>query len=163
MAQSDQEHHQSVRHYLHIAWRRRWALLVCVVGIPLITYVVTSGLAKNYQASTIIQPQPAVSETALFTNQVTSSATQIANVARLIQTTGVAAQAAKHFSAPRPSPGALLSKIQVISDDNAGFVTIRAHDSPPQRAAEIANSFAAAIGTTRARSSASQINKTIGT
>ena len=57
----------------------------------------------------------------------------------------------------------MLGKINVSLDQPSNLVTITARDSKAQRAADIANAFANAIGTTRARRSLAEIDQTIAT
>jgi capsular exopolysaccharide synthesis family protein len=152
-----------LRAYLAILWRRKWTFLACVVAIPVAVYLISSSAQKRYQSRVLLQIQAQAVDSSLFSgNAPTTSADQTLNAtARLIATTGVAAEAAKRLR-PRPAtPGALLGAISAKPDTDSGFITITATSPEPRRAADVANAFASAVVATRARKARSLIDAAI--
>jgi capsular exopolysaccharide synthesis family protein len=156
---------QDLRHYLRLAWRRKWLLLAVVVVIPLVTYLLAARSPSVYETSTLIQVQQTAVSSTVFGNQVAFSGTGAESAARLLQTTAVARVAARNLGEAPDQAGALIGEISVSVDDadDAGYLTISARGSDPNRAAEVANAFAAAIGATRTNRALAQIDQTIAT
>jgi capsular exopolysaccharide synthesis family protein len=65
------------------------------------------------------------------------------------------------MNAPRNQIGSLLDAVKVDTDPNTGFITITASASSGTRAADIANAFAQAINSERARQAVAQIDTTV--
>jgi len=139
------------RAFFRLLWRRKWILLACLVVFPLVTYLVSTRLAKTYEASAVVQLQGAGSD---------QSAPGVADLlgspndektgeraAALIETNGVADQAARLLREP---VGSLRGDVQATADEDTGFITITASASTPQRAAKLANAFSDAVRVTRA-------------
>jgi tyrosine-protein kinase len=147
--------------YLRLLWRRKWVILACVVVLPIVVYLVSASAPKKYEAKTVIQVQAQSVNPALFTNESTPAQQSILATNRLIATTGVARRAAQQLHPPPANPASLLGQIVLDPDTEAGFITITASDSDPQRASDIANAFATSIGGTRARHARQQIDATI--
>ena len=150
------------RTVLHMLWRRKWPVVLCVVTLPLLAYGATSRIKKTYQASAIVQVQGAAVDTTLFTPTPSISQPQaIAATAKLAQTSQVAAPAARLLNLPASSVPALLSKVAVTEDDTTGFVTIGASDGSAARSAAIANAFARAVVALRSSQAQGQVNRTV--
>ena len=136
-------------------------ILACLVVLPAATYFLSSSATKTYESSATLQVQAQSVDTSLFSINSTPPEQSLAAAARLIQTSGVAQEAAKQLR-PRPQdPRALLGQIRVDPDENAGFITITASDSNGRRAADVANAFARAVVVTRSRRARSQIDSAI--
>src|SRR3954453_5055722 len=119
-----------LRHYLRLAWRRKWLLLAVIVVIPVAAYLLAARAPKVYETSTLLRgPQTAVSST-IFGNQVSFSGTGADSAARLIQTSAVARVAARQLGEDPDQAGALLGdiKVSVQDADDAGYLTITAQD-----------------------------------
>ena len=131
---------QDVRSYLRILWRWRLPFLACLVLIPAAVYLIEQGKPKVYQSNTLVQ----------LTGQGTAGAsgavapTNLLAVAQLVTTTPVATAAAAILHPPGRVQ-TLLHEVTASADTSTGFLTITAHDRSPQRAAAIANAFAAAL------------------
>jgi len=133
--------------------------------IPVATYVVSTRLAKTYEASTVLQLQsvgtgngqalPGVGDLSA------SSDTQAGDrVAALIETNGVADQAARILHEPI---GSLRGVVQAKADEDTGFITVTASASTAKRSAKLANAFAEAVRVTRAKQGLSRVNEAITT
>ncbi len=138
------------REYLRIVWRWRWLILAFVVLLPLAVFVVERGRQKVYESSVLVNIQSEIGATALLTgtspDTVPTSQT-LAAAARVVTTPAVAGTAATYLH-PRPAdPTALLADVTAAADPNTGFITITANAPAPQRAADVANSFAKAVST----------------
>lgn len=132
---------QDVRSYLRVLWRWRLLFLAFLIVIPAAAYVIERGKPKVYQSSTLLE----------LTGQVSTGGSGAAvvppnplAVAQLVTTNPVANAAAAMLN-PRGSPGHLLGEVTASADTSTGFLTIAARDRSPQRAAAIANDFAAAL------------------
>lgn len=144
---------------------RRWKFLVlaCLVILPLAAYGLTAGTRASYQSSVLLQIQGPAVDTSLFATVVVPAAqeTVVLSAARLITTSGVAQAAAARLN-PKPSnPRALLDQITATPDTTAGFITITATASKPQRAVDIANAFAQAVVAGRTREAVTQLDAAI--
>ena len=150
------------RHYLRVLWRWKWIFIAIMIVIPVGVYMVVSRQTKIYQSSAILEVQPAAVDTSQFSAGGAPSADQILNaVAALIDTTGVARQAAKDLH-PRPAHArSLLGNVTATADTNTGFITVTATAGSPQLAADTANAFAAAISVKRAQQSIASLNNAI--
>lgn len=151
------------RRYLRILWRRKLVFVATLLVVPTAAYFISSRNPKVYQSSVIMQVQATAVDTSLINDTpqaVTPAAAQISIAARLIETTGVAQEAARHLSAP-PSASALLGAIDVKPDVDTGFITLTASAPQPQRAADIATAFARAIVTVRTQQAVDRLNQAI--
>src|SRR5947208_10473647 len=129
-----------LRHYLRLAWRRKWLMLAVIVAIPVGTYLLAARAPSVYETSTLLRVQQTAVSSSLFGNQVSFSGTGAQSAARLIQTTAVAQLAAKKLGEDPKQAGSLLGDISVsVQDtDDAGYLTITAKDSDPKRAGDVA-------------------------
>jgi capsular exopolysaccharide synthesis family protein len=151
------------REFFQLLLRHKWILLACVILIPLATYLVSTRLPKTYEASTVLQLQSVGSGQSLpgVGDLSGSGDTQTGDrVAALIQTNGVADQAARVLHEP---VGSLRGSVTAQANQDTGFITITAHASTPKRAAKIANAFADAVRITRARQGLARVNDAIAT
>ena len=146
------------RDVLRLLRRRGWILLLCVLAIPVGTYYYTKRLPKLYQASVTIQPQPTASDgAALALGEQTPTLQSVAAVARLAETSGVADEASRVLGEPPGSTGG----VTAVADDLVGFITLTATASTAQRATDVANAHAEALGTQRAKRAKSRINAAV--
>jgi polysaccharide biosynthesis transport protein len=150
------------REFFRLLLRHKWILLGCLILIPAATYLVSTRLPKTYEASAVIQLQavgagnlPGVGDLAGSTDTSTAD-----RVAALIETNGVADQAARLLREPI---GSLRGVAHAKTDEDTGFITITASASTAKRAAKLANAFAEAVRVTRAKQGLARLNDTIAT
>src|SRR3954451_22664460 len=148
------------RAYLNALWRWKWLMLAFLVVIPTIAYVLESRKTPEYQSSTLVRPQAVSVNVSQFGGQ-SLGPQSIDATARLVKTTAVAKAASTHMKHP-PPVGTLLGEISASADATTGFLTLTATDPDPQRAADIANAFAQAIGGRQIDQLNLQISTTIG-
>jgi len=149
------------RDFFRLLARHKWVLLACVILIPLATYLVSTRLPKTYQASAVLQLQsvaggslPGVGDLSGGSGDTTASD----QVAALIETNGVADQAARVIHEP---VGSLRGVAQAEADQDTGFITITASASTAKRAAVLANAFADAVRVTREKQGLVRVNNAI--
>ena len=132
------------REFFRVLWRRKWVILLCLVLIPLAVYVYSDRLTKVYEASTTVQAQPTATDSGLFVGQdLPSGSANTAKIAALVQTSGVADVTARRMGEPR---GSLRGSITATDDEETQFITITASAASGERAAQIANTVAEALG-----------------
>ncbi|MGI9556603.1 MAG: polysaccharide biosynthesis tyrosine autokinase, partial [Solirubrobacterales bacterium] len=97
--------------------------------------------------------------------RISISISGAAEAARVIRTTAVAEVAAEELGVPKEQARGLLGEVSVSSDDEfgTGFLTITAQSPTPERAAGVANAFAAAITSSRTEEAVEALNDTIAT
>jgi capsular exopolysaccharide synthesis family protein len=152
------------RDFLRLLLRHRWVLLGCLILIPAATFVVSTRLPKTYEASAVVQLQsigagqslPGVGDLSGGSGDNQASD----RVAALIETNGVADQAARVLHEP---VGSLRGAVDAKANEDTGFITITAHASTAKRAAKVANAFAEALRVTRARQAETRLNEAIAT
>ena len=142
------------RHYLGLIWRHKWLLLAIVVLIPTGVYVISSQVAETYRASTTLFVQTTSVTSPEFSDQVAVSTSSPEDVRTLVETPLVAEIAARELNEPADQSRALLRNIDASlassdSSDSSNFLTITANAEEPQRAADLAEAFAAAIAAKR--------------
>ncbi len=130
------------RSYLGIVWRWKFLLLAFLVLIPAAAYFLERGKAKIYQSSTLLNASG--SSLGVGTSNLPVSNNPLA-VARLVTTDAVAKLAAVRLGLPASSAGSLLSGVSASADSTTGFLTITVQEGSPERAAAVANAFAAAL------------------
>jgi capsular exopolysaccharide synthesis family protein len=147
------------REFFRLLLRHKWVLLACVILIPGGTYLVSTRLPKTYEASSVLQLQ-AVGQVSGVGDLSGGSGDTTASdqVAALIETNGVADQAARVIHEP---VGSLRGVAQAKADQDTGFITITASASTAKRAAKLANAFAEAVRVTRARQGLTRVNNAI--
>jgi capsular exopolysaccharide synthesis family protein len=140
-------------------WRWKWLFLFFLLALPTAAYLLSVSSEKVYKASVILQVEPL---TPVFETTAQPTSAEVVNAAaRLIDTSGVAQEAANHLR-PRPRRfRSLLDQIEVVPDTTAGFITIRAESSTARRAADIANAFAQAVQIERAQQATSRLDRGI--
>ena len=137
------------RDFFRLLLRRKWILLACVVLIPVAVYVASTRLPKTYEASSVIELQTASVDPSLSgVGDLSGGGGAATNdrVAALIETNGVADQAARVLGEPA---GSLRGDATATSNEDTGFITITAEGSTAERAARVANAFAEAVRVTR--------------
>lgn len=149
MTESGRTQQPDIRHYLRLVWRRKWILLAVVVLIPTAVYLYSQSRPKVYEASTIIQLS---GTTTSLSPSISVPGSGMEEAARLIKTRAVGKVAAKELGESPDAAGGLVGQVSADTGEEtsgAGFLTITASADDPQRAADVANAFAAAITTTR--------------
>lgn len=146
--------------------RRKWLLLAIVVLIPAVVYGISTQLPKTYRSSTTLLLHPTGTGSTVFSaaSPNTDSAEETATLA---QTTLVAGRAARILGEPPQDGRGLLGQVEVAptspAETKGNFITITAEASDPERAARIANAFAAALARTRTGDAIDSIDRTIAT
>lgn len=131
--------------HLRVLWRWKLLFVAVVVCIPAAIYVIVSSQPKTYESSVLLQIRtPAGSPNGVISPEAVTPPQAVLSAARLITTTGVAAAAASELGQPRSAARGLLEAVSATADTQAGFVTIAARAPNAERAADIANAFAAA-------------------
>jgi uncharacterized protein involved in exopolysaccharide biosynthesis len=87
---------QDLRTILKVFWRWKLLFLVLLVVPPVAAYLLVRGKPKTYQSSALV----ALTATPGVIGQAQASQQNIASVARLVTTTGVAQVAAKLMKPP---------------------------------------------------------------
>jgi capsular exopolysaccharide synthesis family protein len=137
--------------YLKLLWRWRLLFLTFLVGAPAIAYLVASSERKVYQSSALLQEGVLPVDTSLFTAEgasapsATPNGETLSGQARVIETPPVAQLAAARLKPAPSDPRSLLGDITATPNTETGFITVAATGPTPQRAADIANAFAAAV------------------
>jgi capsular exopolysaccharide synthesis family protein len=149
------------RAYLRAIWRWKWLMLAFLIVVPTIAYVLEARKTVVYESSTLVQPQAVQLDPSLFGGQSVTSGDNILAIARLVDTTDVAAAAAKLMRSPPASSASLLGQVSADADTNTGFLTITATDPDPRRAADIANAFGQAISNNQAGQARAKIDNAI--
>src|SRR5262249_254831 len=147
------------------ARRHKWLLAAIVVVVPVLTYVISSQLTKTYEAQTTLFVQQTSVSSPEFQDQVSVSTSAPTAVARLVKTPLVADLAAQRLGVPQDQARSLLGRVSASLEDTSGtgttqsdFLTIRAQDGNPDRAARIASAFADAIAAKRSQQALSAID-----
>jgi capsular polysaccharide biosynthesis protein/MinD-like ATPase involved in chromosome partitioning or flagellar assembly len=154
---------QDLREVLHVLRRRKWLLMALIAGLPALAYLLSASAQKVYTATAIVQVQGTAVDTSLFVPGAdTADAGLIAAASRLVKTQEVAAAAAERLDPP-PFRGrtGLIDAVSATSETETGFVTIAAESQKADRAADIANAFAAAVVEVRSRQARAQVSETI--
>ena len=134
-----------LRHYLRPVTSRKWSILFVIIAATAAAYFVSDRETRMYRSSTELYVQPSELEQVLAGGgQQFSDDRTTANQATLLATDGVARRAARklHY---RGDPNALLGSIETSPRSGQDFIDITARDPDPERAAELANAFAAAF------------------
>jgi capsular exopolysaccharide synthesis family protein len=146
------------REIFKLLWRRRRILALCIVLLPLATYLYSKQLTPSYQSSTVLQIQSLGDATDVVTEQPSGGAGNISAVARLAETSGVADEAARRLGYP---DGSVRGAITGLADEDTGFITLTATADSGERAARVADAAAKALNATRERRGVERANKAI--
>ena len=147
------------REFFRLLWRRKLLILLCLTLLPLAAYAYSQRLTKSYEASTIISVQGTATDGGLYLGQdVSTGSANTATVAALVSTDAVADAASRQLGEPR---GSLRGAASGTFDKDTGFVTIAATAASGDRAAQVANAFAAALKLTRGRAGIARIDAAI--
>jgi polysaccharide biosynthesis transport protein len=152
------------RNYLRVIWRWRWVVVGIVAVATLGTYLLSLAITKKYAAEAQVQIQPLLIDTSLFNDagQLTEDPGQsLAVAARLAATPDVATRAAEKLRPPPSNPRSLTAQTEVSLDPDPGFLTIRAEDPDPRRAAAVANAVASALVEIRVERASARFDTTI--
>ncbi len=145
-------------------WRRRWMVVAIIVLIPAAVYGISHRVAKTYDAATTLLVRSTNAPADAITQSISVQTGSATAAARLVETTATARVAAQLLDEPQIDAARLLSGINVSVDDadtNAQFMTIAFTATEAQRAADLANAFAAAITQARTRSARQAIDRSI--
>jgi tyrosine-protein kinase len=153
---------RDLRSYGKIFWRWKWLFLACVLALPTAAYFLSASNTKVYESRVVLQISQVSDDSSLFGQQAQATTAEVvSNAARLIDTSAVAAEAARRLHPPPRRFRSLLKQISVTPDPEASFVTITAQASKPRRAADIANAFAAALKFQRAKQATGRLDRGI--
>jgi len=158
------ENQLDLRGYAKIFWRWKYLFLACIVVLPTLAYFVSARNSKVYKASVTLKVQSSAVDTSLASGFVQPPTTdqQVVGAARIVQTTAVAREAARHLKSPPSNRRALLRAISATPDTTAGLVTITASAGTAARAAEIANAYSEAIVIRRTKDAIARLDGAIG-
>jgi capsular exopolysaccharide synthesis family protein len=149
------------RAFLRLLWRRKWILLACLTLIPAAAYLYSEQLDKTYESTTMVQVHPSAADATSLTGDLTELApgeNHILTMAALIETSGVADQAARILERPE---GSLRGAVSAQPDKEVGFIAITARGGTAQEAARIASAFADAVRLTRKRQGIRRVDAAI--
>ena len=150
-----------VRSYLKVLWRWKVLAVAILVVVPVAVFSYVSRQPKVFQSSVLMQVQQPAVDTSLFAEAPAPQAQNLATAARLITTTAVARAAASVLRQSPATARSLLGDVTATADTDAGFITIAAQANTAQRAADVANAFAAAVVTTRRDQAVNRLNATV--
>lgn len=150
-----------VRYFLRALWRRRWPLLAVLILLPVATYVGSSRLKKTYQASTLLQVVGGGTDQTTVSPDTPPTPTSVDIASRLIQTSGVAKDAAGLLHPVPAAPRSLLKKISVTPDQASGFITLTANGNNGAEAAALANAFADSVVSEQTRTAQAKLGTAI--
>lgn len=146
------------REVFRLLWRRRRILLLCLILIPLGTYLYSEQLTKSYQASTVLQIQSVGDASDVVTDSANTGSGNINAVAKLAETSAVADEAARLLGYP---DGSLRGAITASGDTETGFMTLTAVSDTADGAAKVANAGAKALNSTREKRGVQRANSAI--
>ncbi len=151
---------KDLRTYVRILWRWKLLFLLFLIGAPAAAYLIERGKPNMYKSSALVGVNEATVDTTLLGNSGSFSTTNVQAVAQIVTTRPVA-QAAGKLMDPPGDPNQIIGEVTASADTTTNFVTISATDRSPTRAADVANSFAKAIGLNRQLSAIDQLNNAI--
>jgi Mrp family chromosome partitioning ATPase/capsular polysaccharide biosynthesis protein len=142
-----------LRDYLRPIWARKWLILAIVAAVAGGTYAYFVNKPKEYTAETSIFVRGSELDQLLFgtTSASAGDDRNTLNQATLLTSRSTAHEVAERVGY-RGDPAALLEQIEATPSDGADFVAIEATAESPRFAAELANAFADAFISLRARS-----------
>jgi len=154
------------RRAVSIYSRRKWLLLAIIVLIPAAAFAISKLIPKTYQATTTLVVRSTSVGPSIFANSLSLSVAGGEDAVRLVDTTPVAAAAAKELGEPPTEARALLGHVKATLDDtgtntSSDFMTITTTAATPQRAADLANAFALGLTATRTNDAQGEIEQTI--
>ncbi len=128
--------------------RRRWWLFAGLLAIlPGTAYIASISTDKEYRASVTLQVQSESVDTSVFSSaqeSVGDLGRALAASARRATSLATARSVLRRLPPPR-DPRALREKLSVVTDPDAGFLTITARSGSADRAASIANTYGAVL------------------
>jgi Mrp family chromosome partitioning ATPase len=147
----------------YAALRRHWRLAASIVGVAVVVGVVVAALSPRSHEATakVLVGQRTQVDSLLGAADYTPDPERDINTSvELITLEPVAESVRRMLRLDLPAP-ALVGKVSTAVDRNSNVVSITARDPSPERAAEIANAFAAAYRDFRARSARASIEDAI--
>jgi succinoglycan biosynthesis transport protein ExoP len=138
-----------LRQYLRPIWGRKWWILLVVAAATAATYFYFDHKPRLYRASTSIFIQTSELEQALNQGSGYTDDRTTANQASLLMTSVVAQKAARKVGYTGANPRALFGQLEATPRSGQDFIDLTVTDGDPQRAARLANAFAAAFIDTR--------------
>ncbi len=153
---------KDLRTYVRTFWRWKWLFLFFVIASPVVAYAIQSSGTPVYQSSALVGINNASVSSSLGGSAGNFSTSNIEAIARLVTTTPVAEIAAGLLNPPG-NPGQVVGEVSASGDPTTSFLTITAQDPSSQRAANIANAFATAIGKNLQQSATTAIDHSIRT
>lgn len=150
----------SLRGQLAPIWRWKWVVLACLLVFPIGAFVISSQATKVYRAAATVSVQPGSTDTSLIIANVSPAGVpdeSLSSAAGMAQTSAVTVPAAAMLKPPL-SPPVLSSKLSISTDATSGFLSIKATDHSPDRAAAIANAVAKSLTIAEANQAQGQID-----
>jgi Mrp family chromosome partitioning ATPase len=133
----------TLRHYVGVLWRRRWALLAPIVVVPVVTLVATLSQAPVHEASAeVLINRQEIAATSLVgeTPALDDASRSIETQARLARIPDVVDQAVAAAGVEGLSRNDLLVSSSVFP--TAGLLTFVVEDEDPETAALLASEYA---------------------
>lgn len=151
---------KDLRSHLRILWRWKVLFLLVLIVVPLAAYLIERGKPKTYQASALVGVNQATVDTSLVNGGGSFSTTNVTAIAELV-TTAPVAQVAAGLMHPPGNPAQIAGEVSASGDQITNFITIKAVDHKPARAAAVANAFAHAISLNRQKAAVGELQSAI--
>jgi receptor protein-tyrosine kinase len=152
-----------LRDFLRPIWRHRWLVAIVVAVTTVATYAYDEHKPDEFKSSTQIFLQASEVDQALFSlGGPVQGDRNIVNQASLLQTPSVARVVARRIGF-NGDPDVLLSSISVTPSTGSDFLVVTAVAGTAPRAAELANTFAAAFISLRAATTRAEVRRALGT
>lgn len=142
-----------------VLWRWKLLFLAVLVIPPVVAYLLVRNKPRVYQSSTLISVS-AAAVSAPGSAGGSFSTSNLAAIARLVNTSQVADVAAKLLTPPA-NPAVIAGEVSATSDMLTNFITITAQAHSPTQAAAVANAFAHALGTNRTQAAIGELDTQI--
>jgi tyrosine-protein kinase len=140
---------KDLRDYIRPVLRRWWLILAVVPIVTVGTYLYYDSKPKVYAASTQLYVQPSALNQLLLGGGGATNPLTTGNLAHLIETRAVGAQALKVLK--RRKAGEVSGSIVAESLEDTQFIVITATSSTPGDAAQLANAYARGFLNTQAK------------
>ncbi|HYF28084.1 MAG TPA: polysaccharide biosynthesis tyrosine autokinase [Baekduia sp.] len=155
------ERAQDLRDHLTTLRRRIWVVVPVVIALPLLVFVLSKSTTKQYEASATLQVESRGVDPTLLQGQPRDPGLddqELAATARVVQTLSAARSVARRVEPPG-DPEQLRDRIAVEADPEANFLTITAKSVDPERAAEVANTYAQVLRLSRTNDAVARIRR----
>ena len=161
---TDTKQSVTLRHYLQILGRRKWIIVQAVVIIPLVVVGVSLTQPKRYAATARVMTasQATVVSAATGSNLAWQNVDEreLQTLSTFVSTPEIASAAVERLGWQVSADDALAT-VEATADPNAAVIDITATDADPERAAALANAFAAEFVAWRQRTQRGSIDEAI--